>query len=181
MRKALKIILAVFLAFVILSALGLSVVFLDLASYSATGGETLKVSKMGFGMALVVYDPGITGAAKDIASKIASDIQDYGYQVELVGIRNTTASSVIANQYNVIVVGGPIYGGKASSSVQSYLSKLNAGNGASVGVFGVGSFNTSNDQLYPTSHNLTVKYSLKIGTSENASERCFFFVDQLLH
>jgi flavodoxin len=182
MRKAFKIILVVFLVFVVLSALGLSVVFLDLSANSATGGVTLPTTRRSAGTALVVYDPGLTGAAKDIASKIAVDIQNNGYRVVLVGIKNSTANSVIVNQYNVIVVGGPIYGGKASSSVQSYLSKLNGGNGASVGVFGVGSFNTPNDQLYPPGNsNLTVKFALKIVTSQNATERSFYFVDQLLH
>ena len=47
-------------------------------SYTATKTETLNPSVTPIGNALVVYDPGISGAAKDLATVIASDYKSKG-------------------------------------------------------------------------------------------------------
>ncbi len=127
MKKLRKIILVLFLVLVTLTVVGLSVVFLAAAPSAAT--STKSLAPTGYpvgpapGYALVVYDPGSTGAAKSIDTEIASDLQAQGYFVDLAGIDSTTAKAN-ASQYQVIVVGGPIVNGKASSSVQSFLNKL---------------------------------------------------------
>ncbi len=181
MRKLFKIILVVFLALVILTAVGLGIVFLDVASYTATGAQTLNPFGSTVGKALVVYDPGITGPAKNIANKVADDLQTQGYQVELAGIKSSGATSNIA-QYQVIIVGGPVYAGKAASSVQSYLSNLKPEQSAKIGVFGVGSYNTPNDKVapLPSGSSLPLKETLKIQTSQNATAESALFVAQLL-
>jgi len=71
---------------------------------------------------MVVYDPGITGTAKNVADSIAKDLQAKGYRVELAGISSSKADNT--SDYSVIVVGGPIYAGNASSSVKEYLKNL---------------------------------------------------------
>lgn len=185
MRKAYKIVLAVFLVFVIFAVGGLSVIFLDLASYTATGTQVFTPKAYPTGSeadsALIVYDPGLTGAAKNIADKMAIDLQTQGYYIDVAGIKSSTATSDI-NQYQLIVVGGPIYGGKAASSVQSYLSNLNPQNGTIVGVYGVGSFGTENDKIapLPSGSSLSIKETLKISTSQNATAESAVFVTQLL-
>jgi menaquinone-dependent protoporphyrinogen IX oxidase len=133
------------------------------------------------GKALVVYDPGLTGVAKTIANKITIDLQEQGYFVDLAGIKSSTASAN-ASQYQVIVVGGPIYGGTATSSVQSFLSHLEPAQGAKIGVYGVGSFNTQNDKIAPLPNNssLSIKETLKIGTSQDATAESTQFVTGLL-
>jgi menaquinone-dependent protoporphyrinogen IX oxidase len=185
LRKIFKIILAVFLAFFIFAVVGLSVVFLDVAAYTATSTQNLTPTGYATGVqsgkALVVYDPGLTGAARTIASKITIDLQAQGYFVDLAGIKSSTASTN-ASQYPVIVVGGPIYGGTAASSVQLFLSHLEPAQGAKIGVYGVGSFNTQNDKVAPLPNNssFSIKETLKISTSQDATVESAQFVTGLL-
>lgn len=187
MRKSYKIVLAVFLTVVIVSAAGLSAVFLDVAAYTATGTQSFSPTNYPVGVtvgasAMVVYDPGLTGAAKGIADKMTSDLRAQGYFVDLAGIKSTTAKPSNDAQYQIIIVGGPIYGGKAASSVQSFLSTFQPANGTEIGVFGVGSFNTQNDKIapLPSTSTLLIKETMKISTSQNATAEGAVFVTQLL-
>ena len=148
MRRKFKIILTVFLALVIIAAVGLSVIFLDVAAYTATGTQTLTGPAGVYAKALVVYDPGLTGAPKDFADKVAADMQTHGFTVNLAGIKSSTATANL-NQYSIIVVGGPVYSGNAAASVRSYLSNLKPASQTVVGVFGVGSFNYPNQNVAP--------------------------------
>ncbi|MGA3061305.1 MAG: hypothetical protein ABSD92_13195, partial [Candidatus Bathyarchaeia archaeon] len=165
------------------AAVGLSVVFLDVAAYTANGTQTLNSSGDAANpfKALVVYDPGITGAPKNIADKVASNLQTKGYQVVLAGIKSS-AATIDTVQYQVIVVGGPVYGGNAAVSVKSYLSSLKPAYGAKIGVFGVGSFGTENDKLapLPAGSSVSIKETFKISTSQNATAESAEFVTQLL-
>jgi menaquinone-dependent protoporphyrinogen IX oxidase len=111
-------------------------VFKDHLSYTARGSKTLSPTGTTVGQALVVYDPGVSGAAKKAAVKIAGDLQLKGYTVNLTGVRNPAATSV--SGYDVIVVDGPVYGDKLGSSVQAYLQNLNASPKAKIGVFATG-------------------------------------------
>ncbi|MGO8807764.1 MAG: flavodoxin family protein [Candidatus Bathyarchaeia archaeon] len=178
MRKIFKIILAVFLAIITFGVAGLSVVFLDVAAYTATGSRTLPGPPI-MAKALVVYDPGITGAAKNIADKIAGDLG--GYNVELAGIKSAAATANIS-QYAVIVVGGPIYAGNAADSVKAYLGNLKPMTETRIGVFGVGSFSYPNQNVAPLSSGdtLTIKETLKINTNQDATTESAQFVTKLL-
>jgi flavodoxin len=111
-----------------------SLINLDLMSYTATGSETISPAGTSTGHALVVYAPGISGEGKNMATKIASDLRTKGYSVELAGIRSGTAAN--ASGYDVIIVGGPIYFGKVSSSVDAYLKTLKLQKDVKLGVFG---------------------------------------------
>ena len=105
MRRTFKIIVSVFLALVIIAAIGLSVTFLDVAAYTATGWQTLSPSSAGAqAKALVVYDPGLTGAPKNFAAKVATDLQTNGFTVNLAGIKSDAATAN-PTQYSIIVVG----------------------------------------------------------------------------
>ncbi len=44
--------------------------YMDVMSYTATGSETLNPAGASAGRALVVYDPGVSGAAKNAAVKM---------------------------------------------------------------------------------------------------------------
>lgn len=96
-----------------------SIVILDVAGNFATGSQTLP-NGVAIGTALVVYDPGLSGGAKDVAPKIGYDLQSQGYTVVLAGVKSSDAANTTG--YDVIVVGGPIYAGKPASTVQSYLN-----------------------------------------------------------
>ncbi len=171
--------------------------FKDLRSYTATGTETLSPAGASAGQALVVYDPGVSGAAKKAAVKIAGDLQSKGYTVNLAGVRSATARNV--SGYDVIVVDGPVYGDKLGSSAQAYLQNLNASPKARIGVFATGTVAPkSNDSAYmikfvtnlPDSSPVRVKSAGKLVTDMNGSavdktsghvdKQCTEFVSELL-
>ena len=159
--------------------------FLSTAPSTATSSKSLAPTSYPVGStpgyALVVYDPGSTGSAKSIASEMASDLQAQGYFVNLAGIDSTMAKGN-GSQYQVVIVGDPINDGKATSSVQSFLRNLNPGNGTEIGVFGVGSSYTPNDQiaLLPEGSTLTIKETLEISPSQDTTTESAEFVTQLL-
>ena len=78
MRKLMKIGIVVLLVLVILIVSVFAIFALDFASYGATGSETLNPSGNSVGRALVVYDPGLSGAAKQDATRIANDLLTKG-------------------------------------------------------------------------------------------------------
>jgi menaquinone-dependent protoporphyrinogen IX oxidase len=173
-------------------------IFMDLMSYTATGSETLSPAGTSAGQALVVYDPGVSGAAKNAAVIIAKDLQSKGYSVNLTGVRSATTLSV--SGYDVIVVDGPVYGDKLGSSVQTYLQNLNASQQAKIGVFATGTVAPkSNDSAYmikfianlPDNSPVKVKSARKLVTDINGNavdktsgyvdKQCSEFVAELLH
>jgi hypothetical protein len=115
----------------------------DLASVLATGSETLSATGTPVGRALVVYSPGLSGASKESAAKIAKDLTGKGYIVVLAGVKSSAASSSV--DYDVVIVGGPVYFGKLSSSTGDYLGKLSLKSGAKLGIFGTTGTNQYQD------------------------------------
>jgi len=187
MQKILKIILAVFVVLIIIAVLLAGIVFLDLAAYTATGAETLSPTGTSVGKALVVYDPGLSGAAKDVASKMANRLQSNGYTVDFAGIKSGVATNL--SGYNIIVVGGPIYAGGPTNSVKTFLNSLNPAQGVKVGVFGSGQGpqDTNDTALVlkevaarPSDRALAFSAVAKIGSKENLNTRSTDFVTQLL-
>ncbi len=180
MRKILKVILIVIVVLAVATLIGIGLCFSDVAAYTATGSKTLLPPSASVGKAIVVYDPGFSGAAHSIAQKIASDLQAKGYTVTLAGIKSSAAAHT--SGYSVIVVGGPIYGGKPTGSVDAFLRNLNPTQAIRLGVFGSGSFNVPTDKVavLPKNSNLTITYSTKILSSDIQSVRCQDFVNQLL-
>lgn len=127
---AMAVALVVFIAFMVY-------VGSDTLSSRATDSEVLKPDDTVMGKALVVYNPGLSGAPKDAAIKIASDLKAKGYETTLAGVKSAVAVNV--SGFDVIVAGGPIYGGKVSPSVYSYLQALAPPEDAHVGAFAIGS------------------------------------------
>jgi len=94
----------------------------DIMSYTDTGSKVLNPAGAPVGKALVVYNPGVSGAAKNAAVTIAGDLQSKGYTVNLAGIKSTAAANT--SGYDVIIAGGPMYFGRVSNSVDAYLTAL---------------------------------------------------------
>ncbi len=109
----------------------------DTLSSSATGSELLKPDRSIAGKALVVYNPGLSGSPKGAATQIAQDLKARGYEVTLAGVNSEAAADV--SGYDIIVAGGPVYGGKVSPSVYTYLQELTPSANAKVGAFAIGS------------------------------------------
>ncbi len=78
LMKILLIAAAVVIVVVLAGFAAMSVIIFDLMSGTATGSETLSPAGNVTGHALVVYNPGVTGAAKNVASTIADDLEARG-------------------------------------------------------------------------------------------------------
>jgi len=136
LMNILKIIgLGIVLIIVVIAA-GYCFLRFDVMSYTAMGNETLNTAGAPSGSALVVYDPGLSGVAKDSAVKIANDLRSKGYRVDLAGVRSGTAENV--SGYDVIAVVGPAYWDELGSAAQSYLEKLRTSPKTEVGVLATG-------------------------------------------
>ncbi len=186
LRKILKIILVVFAVFIIAMVSGMALVIGDVAGNMATDTRPLPNGEA-TGKALIVYDPGLSGGAKDVATKIGYLLQDSGYDVLLAGVKSSAANNLTG--YDVVIVGGPIYAGKAASTVQSYLNSFNPHELTKVGIFGYGSVKIDNsnraavmqDVATPAGDSQYVVLSaMKIVSSENIDDQCNEFVINLL-
>jgi hypothetical protein len=137
MKRWLKVGIIVILVIVVVIVSLFVTIYLDLAGYLATDTEKLNPTGAAIGRALVVYSPGLSGAAQGDARKIAQDLQANGYDVDLAGVRSSAAGNRVG--YKIVVAGGPMYFGKVSSSIDGYLKSLisdHTSNRPRLGVFG---------------------------------------------
>ncbi len=115
----------------------------DIMSYTDTGSKVLNPAGAPAGKALVVYNPGVSGAAKNAAITIAGDLQSKGYTVNLAGIKSAAAANI--SGYDVVIAGGPMYFGRVSNSVDAYLTALKPQKNVELGVFATTGAPQSND------------------------------------
>ena len=125
---------SVILLIIVVSIAIFAFIALDLMSYTARDSKSLSPSGNTKGNALVVYSPGFSGAARKAANDIADDIKSKGYKVDLAGVRSKTAANT--SNYDIIIAGGPMYWGKVSKSIDTYLKSLKAAEDVKIGVFG---------------------------------------------
>lgn len=172
---------------ILIAIVSMGFVFYDVMSYTATSSEKLNPAGTEVGKALIVYDPGISSSSKDIAVVIAKQLQIKGYAVELAGISSTAAKNT--SGYNIIVVGGPIYAGNASSSVQFFLKTLKPDSNTKIGVYATGSDGDilKNQTLLvkevaplPESSNLKIAAVTKVININQANQKSAEFVNTLL-
>ncbi len=187
MRRVVKIILAIFVVFIIgIVAFG-AIIFLDLSAYVSAGSQTLSPSGTSLGNALVVYDAGLSGAAKSVADKVASELQDKGYAVTLAGVKSSNAANVAGKK--ILVAGGPVYAGGLTSSIKDFLNSLMPDSGAKIGVFGSGSGPQEDADIAQIKSSVTSLQTgnvlqnaviVKIGSGEDLNSRSADFVNRLL-
>lgn len=187
MKKILKIVLIVIVVFIVAAISSVGVIMTDLAGNFATDVKALP-NGAATGKALVVYDPGLSGGAKDAATKIGYNLQTSGYDVTLAGVKSSAAANLTG--YDVVVVGGPIYAGKPASTVQSYLNSFNPSAQVKVGVFGFGDVKVDNSNSttvmqdvapLPSGSSVAFDAVIKITSSDNIDSRCAEFVTDLLN
>lgn len=172
MNKILKIVAIAFAVIVILAASVAALFFLDAASLTATGSQTLNADGTPKGRALVVYNPGFSGAAKAAADKIAADLQAAGYTVDLAGVKSRTAQK--AQDYDIVVAGGPMYWGQVASSIDSYLKSQTLPNQTKLGVYGTtgssqyssSDFNSLQQQIASATNNHAVTIQMVLDGNE---------------
>ncbi len=110
---------------------------LDLGSYLAAGSEVLPHDNPK-GTALIVYDPGLTGAGRRAASWIATDLQTMRYNVTVVGIRSAEAMN--AGGRDVVIFIGPTLAGKPPGPVAGCLGNVTVNRGSRVGILTIRGF-----------------------------------------
>lgn len=173
----LGIILIILVAFA-----GMAFIVYDVMSYTATSSQTLNPTGNMGGSALVVYDPGVTGAAKNAATAIASDLQSKGYKVTLAGIRSTEAATT--SGYDVLIIGGPIYAGNLSSATQSYLNILKPSENTKIGIFatsgGDGVAAIQKEITLPSGGTVKIDDVMRLVSGEDTNQKAAAFVDALL-
>lgn len=179
-------IIAVFSLLIIVGITSLGIVFLDVTGSLATDTHPLP-NGAPIGQAIVVYDPGLSGGAKDVATKIGYDLQTAGYNVILAGVKSSASANITG--YNVIVVGGPIYVGKPTSTIQAYLNSLNPSITTKVGVFGFGSVKIDDSNLtlvqndvapLPSGSTVNLSATVKVVSGNDVDAKCQDFVNRLL-
>ncbi len=133
---------------------GAGIICSGLTGYIATGTESLSPTGAIKGNALVVYDPGVTGAAKNASIEIANDLKSNGYNVTVAGVSSAAATNT--SEYDLIIAGGPMYFGKVSNSIDKYLKTLTLSQDAKLGVFGTtGAAEFSNEDISSLSKQVT--------------------------
>jgi flavodoxin len=187
MRKIFKIILAIIAVILIVFVAVAAVIFLDVAAYTGTGVETLTPTGASIGTALVLYDPGLSGASTKVAQEVAAGLQNQDLIVILAGIKSSVAANTTG--YDVIVIGGPIYAGVPTASVMDSLSNLQHDPDTVVGVFGSGQGATTPEDVAAIKDGVPALQSggalsdaivVKIGETEDITARAIDFVNQLL-
>jgi hypothetical protein len=146
----------------------------DVMSNLATGAETFRPDGAVTGNALVVYNPGFSGAPRDAAAKIANDLQARGYEVTLAGVKSSAAANL--SGYDVIVAGGPVYAGTVSGSIWSYLKALMPPANAKVGAFAIG--DSKLDHPFPDA--AWLKATALLSSQKNTDKERMEFVADLL-
>lgn len=183
MRKIIKIVFIAFAVLIIAGVGSFGLVMFDVAGNLATDSHPLPNGEP-TGQAIVIYNPGLTGKAKDVATRIGYDLQDKGYNVVLAGVKSTAAQNLTG--YDLVIVGGPIYMGKASSSIQAYLGSFNPPTNSVIGAFGYGSVasNASQSELntevapLPDNSQVTLGPTTKITSSDDMISKCQEFVNR---
>ncbi len=118
---------------IVVVIVAMAFIVLDLVSYIARGSRTLSPAGTAQGNALISYSPGLSGAAKKAANVIAEDLKSRDYKVDLAGVKSKNAANT--SDYAIIIAGGPMYWGKISKSVDTYLKTLKVSEDVKIGVF----------------------------------------------
>jgi flavorubredoxin len=171
-------IIGIILAIIIV--LGLGVWLFSYTGNSTT--ETMKPAGTVTGKALIVYDPGLSGATKNAALSMASDLKAKGYEVKVAGVKSSNVSNV--SGYDILIVGSPTYGGNPTGAIKTYLQGLSPPNNLKIGVYATGGSAGglgANQEMASILQNksITVKASQKFGPSSSQSEYSNF-VAQIL-
>jgi len=170
-------IIGILLAIMMVAAAGVWLFSLS-GSYNA---ETLKPDGAVTGKAMIVYDPGLSGNTKNVASLMANDLRAKGYDVVLAGLKSSDASKL--SGYGILIVGSPTYGGKPSGTINSYLEGLNLPENITVGVYSTGGRdnNDSNQFMVDILKNSSVRVEVseKFGSSADKVDYSNF-ISQIL-
>jgi hypothetical protein len=132
------IIVAVIIAAIILA--GVLVFNAAVSGFNNTAGDhqqILKTSSAQPKLALVVYQPSMSGVTSKMAEQIAKGLNENGYEVML----NNPGAFLTADvsKYSVLVLGSPVYAGKISPVLLEYAKRIQVSTTQKVILFSTGS------------------------------------------
>jgi flavorubredoxin len=87
-----------------------------------TKRENLKPEGDVVAKALIVYHPGGSGYAEDVAHWIGEGLRSNGWEVDLDRANSSTVTDLTT--YNLLCVGSPTYAGKPRPPIVSYLERV---------------------------------------------------------
>lgn len=157
-----KIVIVSLVIVIITTIILFAVAITDWMGYSAKDSTVLEAEGNLKGNALVVYNPGLSGQAKQAAMIMGEQLAAEGYRTTVCGVSSEQADMIDGN--TVIIVGGPMYGGKCSSSIADYLGHLSPNEDVRLGVFTTtGNANSDQSSL----NSLTDQVSSLTGTEQD--------------
>ena len=115
-----KIVLIVFVVFLIAGVIALAYVGIRISSDVASEMEILNTE--GAKKALVIYHPGMTSLMKDVTYAFADGLVSNGWRVEI-----TTPSSEAPTDisgYDLLVLGSPVYGFSLTQTIERHLERI---------------------------------------------------------
>ena len=115
-----KIVLVVFVVFLIAGVIALAYVGIRISSDVASEIEILNPE--GSKSALVIYHPGMTSVMKDVTYAFADGLISNGWRAEI-----TTPSSEAPTDisgYDLLVLGSPVYGFSLTPTIKRHLERI---------------------------------------------------------
>jgi len=115
-----KIVLVVFVVFLIAGVIALAYVGIRISSDVAS--EIEIINPEGSKSALVIYHPGMTSLMKDVTYAFADGLVSNGWRVEI-----TTPSSEAPTDisgYDLLVLGSPVYGFSLTPTIERHLERI---------------------------------------------------------
>ena len=115
-----KILLTVFLVFLISGVIALAYVGIRINSDFASDIEILNSE--GSSVALVIYHPGMTSLMRDVTYAFSDGLVKNGWRVEI-----TTPSSQAPTDisgYDLLVLGSPVYGFSLTPTIERHLQRF---------------------------------------------------------
>lgn len=105
--------------------------------------QILKSSTQTGKKAMVVYQPALTDATAKAAKQIAKGLNDSGFEVTINNPGSYLSSDL--TQYQVVVFGSPVYGGKLSPVLLDYMKTVKIQPDQKVVIFDTGASNNSEE------------------------------------
>lgn len=116
------------------------------SNFNHSAGNHQQILKSAAGTnkkAIIIYQPALTDATAKIARQIAKGLNDSGFEVTINNPGSYLSSDL--TQYQVVVFGSPVYGGKLSPVLLDYMITVKIQPDQKVVIFDTGASNNSEE------------------------------------
>ena len=115
-----KIVLVVFVVFLIAGVIALAYVGIRISSDVASEIEILNPE--GSKSALVIYHPGMTSVMKDVTYAFADGLISNGWRAEITTPSSEAPTNI--SGYDLLVLGSPVYGFSLTPTIKRHLERI---------------------------------------------------------